>query len=152
ARKTAADLMPVRFVGNAADRNGRVAGSVPLLSRPRWSVSLAGPGSQHVAELTRPWELWQIQNGLPVGAAHYPVVVGRTVIFRDYEGLRGVDLGSGAALWSYRTNWSPGAGIPPRTGTPGEGNPDPNNSLRVLVGNCLMGMLAADRSRVYVID
>lgn len=123
------------------------------LSQPRWSVSLAGTASQHVADLVRPWQVWQIENGLPLGAAQFAVVVGSTAIFRDYEGLRAIDLESGENRWFYKTNWSPAASIPPRpAGSASEGNPDPNNTLRGLVGNSQMGMLAADRSRVYAVD
>lgn len=139
-------------VCGAPGRNGVLAGSMPALGRPLWSVSLAGKNSQHVAELARATEAYFRRNGLPVGAAHFPLLLEDRVVFRDFEGIRAVSVKTGAPLWFYSTASSLSHEIPARTGIPTEGNPDPNDEMRFLVGNCLLGMLAADSRRVFAID
>jgi outer membrane protein assembly factor BamB len=133
-------------------RNGVLAGSMPALGRPIWSVSLAGENSQHVAELARASEAYFRQNGLPVGAAHFPLVLDDRVVFRDFEGIRAVSVRTGELLWFYPAASSLSREIQSRNGIPAEGNPDPNDQMRSLVGNCLLGMLAADSRRVFAID
>jgi outer membrane protein assembly factor BamB len=139
-------------VCGAPGRNGVLAGSMPAPGRPLWSVSLAGKDSQHVAELAQATEAYFRQNGLPVGAAHFPLLLDDRVVFRDFEGIRAVSLNTGAPLWFYPAASSLSREISGRTGIPSEGNPDPNDQMRFLVGNCLLGMLAADSRRVFAID
>ncbi|MGQ0637309.1 MAG: outer membrane protein assembly factor BamB family protein [Planctomycetaceae bacterium] len=147
-------LVETRFamVGMTADRNGAAAGSIASLARARWSISLAGSSSRHVAELAQHWEPFQLQQGLPVGTANFPLIAGGKVFFRDYEGIRAVDLSRGATQWFYETGTSLARELPPRSVSVAEGNPDPNNQMLRLVGNCLLGMLTADDARLYALD
>lgn len=140
------------LVGGAADRNGTHAGSIPLVAHPRWKLPLAGSTSQHVAALAAAWEPYQLQNGQLVGAAHFPIVAGGLVIFRDFEGVRAVDPGTGASVWNFATASNLGRDIPARQSVPTEGNPDPNNAMHSLIGNCLLGMLSATDDLVFAID
>lgn len=142
----------VATVARSTDADAPGLGSIPVLAQPRWTVALTGPETGHIAELALEWEEFQLQNGLPVGAAHRPLVVGQTAIFRDFEGIRAVDLRNGSTQWFYPTAWTLAADIPARESAPSDGNPDPNNSMRFLVGNCLLGTLAADSARVYAVD
>lgn len=144
----------VAVVGDSADRNAVHTGTAPALDHPLWKVSLAGNASAHLVDLVTAWEPYQKQNGLPIGAAHFPLVVGDRLVFRDYEGIRAVSLAGGESLWSYTTRSSMSRDIPapPKPTAPVEGNPDPNNLMKSMVGNCLLGMLAADGRRIFAVD
>lgn len=147
-------LARVALVGDAADRNAVQTGTAPALNHRLWRVSLAGDASAHLVDLVAAWEPYQKQNGLPIGAAHFPLVVGERLIFRDYEGIRAVSLTGGETLWSYaaRSSLSRDIPAPPKPAAPVEGNPDPNNLMKSIVGNCLLGMLAGDGRRVFAVD
>lgn len=152
SRSTPAPEQNGALVGGAADRNGAHPGSIPLVAHPRWKLPLAGSGSQHVAALAAAWEPYQIQNGQLIGASQFPILAGGLVIFRDFEGLRAVDPETGTTVWEFATASSLGREIPARPSVPTEGNPDPNNAMHALVGNCLLGMLAASSDLVFAID
>jgi outer membrane protein assembly factor BamB len=149
---TSDDEDDTRVVGGGIDHNGMGNGTPPAVSRLLWRTTLAGEQSRHIETLARAWESYQLQGGLPVGTVQSPLLIGETLIFRDFEGLRAVDVCSGKRLWFYPCESSLSRDISARQTIPAEGDPDPNKSMRCLVGNCLMGTLASDARRVYAID
>lgn len=129
-----------------------LAGSIPALGHPLWTIPLAGKSSGHITSLVKDWEPYQLQNGLPIGASHLPVLVGDRLIFRDFEGIRAISAETGRSLWFYAADSSLSRDITPRPSAPPESNPDPNDQMRWLVGDCLLGTLASDGRSVFAID
>ncbi|MGE5192941.1 MAG: PQQ-binding-like beta-propeller repeat protein, partial [Deltaproteobacteria bacterium] len=149
---TSAADADTRVVGGRIDRNGAGSGSPPALSRPVWRGNLAGEHSRHIETLARAWEGYQLQSGLPVGTAQSPLLVGERLIYRDFEGLRAVDVRTGKGLWFYPCEASLSHEISPRQTIPSDSDPDPNKMMRCVVGNCLLGTLASDSRCVFAID
>ena len=141
-----------RVVGGQIDRNGAGVGSGPAVGRPLWSRLLAGEHSRHIETLARAWQDHQLQMGLPIGTAQFPLLVGEKLIFRDFEGLRAVSLKTGKSLWSYTCASALCREIAPRQTVAADGNPDPNNVMRHVVGNCTLGTLAGDAHHVFALD
>jgi outer membrane protein assembly factor BamB len=134
------------------NRDGSTSGSPPALTRPLWRGTLAGDQSRHIESLARTWESYQVQNGLPVGTGQFPLLVGRRLIYRDFEGLRAVDVETGRPEWFYPCASSLSREILPRQIVATDGNPDSNNVMRYVVGNCLLGTLASDGRHVFAVD
>jgi hypothetical protein len=145
-------LADTPLLGGRIDRNGSGNGSPPALSRPLWRGTLGGEQSRHIETLARAWETYQLQCGLPIGTAQSPLLVGERLIYRDFEGLRAVDVRTGKGLWFYPCESSLCREISPRQTIPSDGNPDPNNVMRCVVGNCTLGTLASDTRHVFAID
>lgn len=139
-------------VGERFDRNGSTTGSAPALDHQLWRQSLAGEKSRHIESLARAWEGVQVQSGLPLGTAQVPLLIGERLVFRDFEGLRAVDARTGERLWHYPCSSSLSRDIGPRQTAPSDGNPDPNNVMRYLVGNGILGTLASDGRQVFAVD
>ncbi|MBS0266101.1 MAG: PQQ-binding-like beta-propeller repeat protein [Planctomycetes bacterium] len=121
-------------------------------SHKLWTTGLAGPNSRHLETLTLAWQRHQVQYGLPIGTSQAPVLVGDRLVFRDFEGVRAVDLQSGQTLWTVASPGSVGSEISARQTIAVEGNPDPNNVMRQIVGNGAALNLAANERRVFVIE
>ena len=138
-------------IGGGPDRNRVCPGSAPVLSQPLWTIPLARSNSKHVEDLATAWEAWQLNSGQPLGVSHFPLVTGGTVVYRDFEGVRAVDLQTGRQRWSYTSDSALCRDVPVQTAVP-EGNPDPGNLMRFLVGNATLGMLSSDGRRVFAID
>jgi outer membrane protein assembly factor BamB len=126
-------------------------GSPPALAFPLWKGMLSGEQSRHIETLARLWQDFQLQNGLPIGTSQVPIVVGDRLVYRDYEGLRVADIRTGKSLSFYRCASSLSQEISPRQTIPSDGNPDPNNMMRHVVGSG-MGMLASDGRHIFLID
>ena len=140
-----------RDAGAAMDSTYR-GGSPPALARALWRNTLAGEQSRHIAALARTWEAYQVQNGLPVGTGQLPLLVGTRLIYRDFESLRAVDVASGQGAWCYPCASSLSREIAPRQIVATDGNPDSNNVMRHLVGNCVLGTLTSDGRHVFAVD
>src|SRR5205085_10713614 len=87
-----------QFSGTAP---GHSTGSAPAVGHQIWRQSLAGDQSRHIESLARAWEGYQLQNGLPLGTAQFPLLAGDALIYRVYEGLRAVQLDSGQERWFF---------------------------------------------------
>src|SRR5262249_6274743 len=111
------------------------SGTPPSLERPLWRGILTGEHCRHIEALARAWEAYQLQSGLPVGTAQAPLLVRERLIYRDFEGLRAVDVRTGTTAWFYPCESTISREIPARQTIPSEGNPDPNNLMRAIVGN-----------------
>ena len=95
---------------------------------------------------------YQLQCGLPIGTAQLPLLVGERLLYRDFEGLRAVDVRTAKTLWFYPCESAICREISPRQTIPSDGNPDPNNVMRCVVGNGTLGTLASDARHVFAID
>lgn len=137
-------------VAGRIDRNGIGSGSAPALTRPLWQSSLAGEHTRQIETLARTWEARQLQTGLPVGTGQFPLLVGQRLIYRDFEGLRAVDVSTGRLLWFYPCASSIWREVAPRQPASPDGNPD--NVMRHVVGNSILGTLASDGTRIFAID
>lgn len=151
ANRTAANAGS-QFASLNEDGHVSGSGSLPVLSRPLWRTTLAGEQSRHIETLAQAWESFQLLNGLPIGTSQAPLVVGDRLVYRDYEGLRAIDVSSGKLLWHYPCASSLAREISTRQAVPGEGNPDPHNVMRHVVGNSTLGALASDGNFVFAID
>jgi outer membrane protein assembly factor BamB len=135
-----------------AECDPRAVGSPPALGHALWSGTLAGEKSRHLDVLAQAWESYQLHNGLPIGTSQLPLLVDQRLIYRDFEGLRAVDVRSGQTLWFYPCVSALCREISPRHTVPADGNPDPNNVMRLVVGNCAMQTLSTDSKHVFAID
>lgn len=140
------------FVSISSTRSPASGGSPPALGHVLWRGSLAGEQSAHLKTLVSAWETYQLQNGLPIGTSQLPLLVDEKLIFRDFEGLRVVDVHTGKTLWFHRCVSALFRDISPRQTIPAEGNPDPNNIMRLVVGNCTLQTLSTDGRHVFLID
>ena len=134
------------------DRTASLQGSPPALGHVLWRGSLAGEQSRHLQALASAWEAYQLQNGLPTGTAQLPLLVDERLVYRDFEGLRAVDVRSGKTLWFHPCTSALYRDISPRQTIPADGNPDPNNVMRLVVGNCTLQTLSSDSRHVFAID
>lgn len=141
-------------VGGGPCRNGVTSGTVPSLASATWSATLAGGKSEHLRVLAAAVETYQLQQGLPLGAAHFPLLIGDKVVFRDYEGIRAIELQSGSTYWRYDCETSLLQRVPAPVPLPSEGSPpDQQNHLQnMLTGNSLLGMLSSDGQSVFAVD
>ncbi|HEY2249822.1 MAG TPA: PQQ-binding-like beta-propeller repeat protein, partial [Planctomycetaceae bacterium] len=124
----------------------------PALGHVLWRGSLAGEQSGHLKTLVSAWETYQLQNGLAIGTSQLPLLVDGKLIFRDFEGVRAVDVYSGKTLWFHPCISALYRDISSRQTIPAEGNPDPNNLMRLVVGNCTLQTLSTDERHVFLID
>src|SRR5262249_26076914 len=117
--------LPVEDAGTGLPPNvpepDSTTGTPPALGRPLWRGILTGEHSRHIEALARAWEAYQLQSGLPVGTAQAPLLVGQRLIYRDFEGLRAVDLRTGTTAWYYPCESTICREIPARPTIPAEG-------------------------------
>jgi hypothetical protein len=133
-------------------RNASMVGSPPALSHALWRVGLAGDQSRHLESLARAWEGHQLLYGLPIGTSQTPLIVCDRLVYRDFEGIRAVDVNTGRPQWFVPCVSTVGREISARQTIPADGNPDPNNVMRHIVGNAGVHALATDGRLVFAID
>ncbi len=138
--------------------------SPPAVRHPLWQVSLAGKGSEHVEALVEDWERQQVAQSQPVGVSHFPIIVDGLMVFRDFSGIRVLDLARQQPLWAYRTASSlsheflgtpvavASASSPSTAPSPRPEAPDPARFQQMFVGNRVLGMLSSDGRSVFAID
>ena len=135
----------VQAQGNAR-RNGSSIGGVPFLM-PKWSISLAGEGHQFGPVAKR--EMSNSNNSeLPNAVANYPIIVGDQVIFRDFFGIRSIELNTGKPVWKYPNELAL-EGLLAAFGVAKKPGPAFSNAF---VGNTATGMLASDGHLVFSIE
>jgi hypothetical protein len=147
-----AALAAAEMKRGTAGRNVSAIGSPPALRRACWRGSLASTQGRHLETLARAWESHQLQNGLPIGTSQSALFVGERLVYRDFEGIRSVDVRTGKTHWYAPCVSSVGREISSRQTIPTEGNPDPNNVMRHIVGNAGAQALATDGRHVFAID
>lgn len=146
------------------DRNASASGSAPMLDHPRWSTGLAGETSNHITAALTLWEQHQISHALPLASSNFAVVArprttntseaGDVLLFRDYEGIRAVDLATHQQRWHYRCAGSLVRDMAPGNGAvaPSAGEADVASLTRLMIGNRTLGMLSSDGRLVYGVD
>lgn len=90
--------------GNA-QRNQSTHASLPYLN-PRWSHPIGR--TQQARPLTSliHWENKRNLENLSTAVANMPIAVGDLVIYRDFEGVRAVELESGETSWIFQSEGS----------------------------------------------
>ncbi len=131
--------------------------SLPYLG-PAWQVDLAEDQHHEVAASWSHWEGEQIRNQRSVAVSNYPILTGRLVVLRDFEGIRAIDAATGETAWKYigASSLSLAAA---EVDELEQSQPDGsvrNNVLNVLfhthAGNAALGTLTSDGRKVFAID
>ncbi|MEI8381135.1 MAG: PQQ-binding-like beta-propeller repeat protein [Planctomycetota bacterium] len=134
----------------------RIVGGSPVIPIPAWKADLfANQSSRSVQDFLKDWEGSRKEDDEPCCPATYPIVVDRSVIFRDANGLRSVDVTTGKLNWSFACNYRTSRTEAPRRliRTRGfQGNSVQPSGSNSLGENTLMGMISSDGQRVYAID
>ncbi|MCH8828073.1 MAG: PQQ-binding-like beta-propeller repeat protein [Planctomycetes bacterium] len=147
-------------LGNVS-RNRSVPMTV-LFPRPVWSVSYQQKGARNYDKVFRDWEKRQIGAGRPTAVANTAIVVGDSVIVRNFHGIQALRLSDGKPLWFYSGMTSLAQSLPSqlRTATPSRTNPfEPTRTVdsyaqleHAYVGNSALGTLTSDGRYVFAID
>ncbi|MFH1304358.1 MAG: hypothetical protein ABIK07_25165, partial [Planctomycetota bacterium] len=90
--------------GNA-QRNQSIHASLPFLN-PRWSHPVARTKYSTPLETLINWENKQIRENLSTAIANTPIAVGDQIVYRDFEGIRAVELESGSTSWIFKSEGS----------------------------------------------
>ena len=90
--------------GNA-QRNQSTNASLPYLN-PRWSHPIARTKHPDPLASLKKWENKQNNANLSTAVANIPIAVGNQVIYRDFEGIRAVDIDSGKTSWLFNSRGS----------------------------------------------
>ena len=135
-----------------AARNPQFKTAISKLGIPVWRNSLASDESRHLESLAKNWIRCQIVNGLPIGTPQSAVVIDNQLVYRDFEGLRSVNVASGETFGFVPSPTSLAREISPRQTTPIDGNPDPNNVMRLVTGNSAAKSLSTNGRLVFAIE
>lgn len=130
------------MLGNA-ERNPAPNGSAPLL-HPNWTRSLAATVPYRVESAIETWEQARLAEQTPAAVASLPIIVGDLLVARDFEGLRAINLQSGAVVWRYRAETS----LMKSVGSAGVRQ----TFEEVFADNAVLGTLASDGQRVFALD
>ncbi|MCA9016560.1 MAG: PQQ-binding-like beta-propeller repeat protein, partial [Planctomycetaceae bacterium] len=87
--------------GNA-QRNQSTRASLPYLN-PRWSHPIGRTKQPRPLETLIHWENKQNRENLSTAISNMPIAVDNLVIYRDFEGIRAVDLESGKTAWLFQS-------------------------------------------------
>lgn len=135
---------------------GRIVGGSPVIPIPAWKADLfANQSSRSVQDFLKDWEGSRKEDDEPCCPATYPIVVERSVVFRDANGLRSVDVSTGKLNWSFACNYRTSRTDAPRRliRTRGfQGNSVQAAGSNSFGENTLMGVISSDGQRVYAID
>ncbi len=146
-----------RIFQGSPDRSEGAAATTPFLT-PCWTVPYGETPSD---ALTATLELWKDRQGKslePLATAGFPIVVGQKVIFRDFQGIRCVDLADGAQLWRYPCQTSLQNELNALDAKFGAGGVHSSRSSSYVqlqasyAANSVLGLLSSDGQRVYAVD
>ncbi|QDT89578.1 PQQ-binding-like beta-propeller repeat protein [Gimesia algae] len=87
--------------GNA-NRNMSVDASLPYLD-PLWSHPIGLTDKDRPLETLRNWETKQFRQNLSTAVVNQPIAVDDLVIYRDFKGIRAVNLDSGKTAWLFQS-------------------------------------------------
>lgn len=90
--------------GNAL-RNRSVKASIPYLN-PLWSQPIGRTQKKDPLNTLRYWVRKQNRDNLSTAVANMPIAVDNLVIYRDFEGVRAVDIESGKTSWIFKSTGS----------------------------------------------
>jgi outer membrane protein assembly factor BamB len=139
------------FRGDAM-RNGRSAGSLPLLTT-RWSVhtSIDDQDEQIVSELGKAY----LDRDLPALPALHPLAAGDYVVMRTADGLIGIDFKTGKRKWVFPWDkpahqvWLRGSSV---VSPPGGSSPRKDELNQRIWDDTPYGQLSSDGELVFFID
>lgn len=92
--------------GNAK-RNQSVNASLPYLN-PIWSHPIGLTDKDRPLETLRNWETKQFRENLSTAVVNQPIAVDDLIIYRDFKGVRAVNLDSGQTSWLFQSAGSLG--------------------------------------------
>ncbi len=139
------------------DRTQSVAATTPFLN-PNWIVSY---GNADSSTLTKAIELWKEKQGKALesqATASFPIVLDGLVVFRDFQGIRGIDRQTGAALWNFRCQTSLEREMDHLDDKHGSGGVHSSRSSSYVnvqsayARNSVLGQLSSDGERIYAVD
>lgn len=86
-------------------RNHSTNASLPFLN-PRWSQPIARTNHSPALAALKNWEGKQNRENLSTAIANLPIAIGNQVIYRDFEGIRAVNIDSGKTNWIFQSEGS----------------------------------------------
>ncbi|MGE0378431.1 MAG: PQQ-binding-like beta-propeller repeat protein, partial [Planctomycetaceae bacterium] len=99
------------------------------------------------------WLADRVEGRLPIASANEALVIGDTLVVRDFGRLRAFELSTGRSLWTYPCTMSLAAfaalRLEEQRGKSGAGSLD---FEAMFSGNPVFGRLATDGSRVFLLD
>ncbi|MFK7777633.1 MAG: PQQ-binding-like beta-propeller repeat protein, partial [Gimesia sp.] len=90
--------------GNS-QRNQSTNASLPFL-KPNWSHPIARTTHRAPLKTLRTWERKQTNANRSTAVVNSPIAVGDLVIYRDFEGIRAVEIESGKTSWIFKSEGS----------------------------------------------
>lgn len=90
--------------GNA-QRNQSTHASLPYLN-PRWTHPIGRTKEVGPLKKLTDWETKQNRDNLSTAIANMPIAIENLVIYRDFEGIRAIDLESGETSWIFKSEGS----------------------------------------------
>ncbi len=139
------------------DRTQSVAATTPFLN-PDWAVSYAKPSH---STLTKAIELWEEKQGKALqslATSMFPIVVEDQVIYRDFQGIRSVNLETGESIWNFPCQTSlqlEMEALDKRHGAGGVHSSRTSSYIQIqaaYAANSVLGQLSSDGERVYFVD
>ncbi|QDU09363.1 PQQ-binding-like beta-propeller repeat protein [Gimesia aquarii] len=86
-------------------RNRSINASLPYLN-PRWSHPIARTKKSRPLDTLRNWQIKQNREDLSTAVANTPIAVDNLVIYRDFEGIRAVNIETGTTSWLFKSDGS----------------------------------------------
>lgn len=166
-RERATDAISQQAAASAAGGTNRDEEVSPPFPAPLWSVRFDAPASTARGEpprtasgpatdLTRSLHDWiadRMERRIPIATANQALLAAGTLIVRDFERVRAYELSTGRPLWSYPCGISLAAHAAATLDSEGSKSSSAATEFDALVAcNPVLGRLAADSSRVFVLD
>ncbi|WP_278466415.1 PQQ-binding-like beta-propeller repeat protein [Gimesia maris] len=138
--------------GNAK-RNQSVDASLPYLN-PVWSHPIGLTDKDRPLETLRNWETKQFRENLSTAVTNQPIAVDDLVIYRDFKGIRAVNLDSGKTAWLFQSAGSLSQLIDQlEEHTPSHSTYSQNLPLEKFYNyNSIYGSLSSNGQSVFAID
>lgn len=134
-------------------RNRSINASLPYLN-PRWSHPIARSQKSKPLETLRHWETKQNRENLSTAVANTPIAIENLIIYRDFEGIRAVNLKSGTTSWIFKSDGSLNSLIDRvENQTPSHSTYSQNLPLdKFYYYSSLYGSLSSNGQHVFAID
>ncbi|MEQ8851467.1 PQQ-binding-like beta-propeller repeat protein [Gimesia sp.] len=138
--------------GNS-QRNQSVESSVPYF-KADWSQPIARTEKYRALEYLINWERKQQRENQSTAVANVPIAVDNLIIYRDFKGVRAVDIDSGETAWLFQSAGSLNQLIDQvDERTPGHAAYSQNLSLeKFYTCNSIYGTLSSNGHAVFAVD
>ncbi|QDU49863.1 outer membrane protein assembly factor BamB family protein [Gimesia panareensis] len=134
-------------------RNQSIDASVPYF-KADWSQPIARTEKHRALESLINWERKQQRENQSTAVANLPIAVDNLVVYRDFQGIRAVDLDSGKTDWLFQSAGSLNQLIDEVDArTPGHAAYSQNLSLEKFYScNSIYGSLSSNGQAVFAVD